>query len=361
MRCLIARIIPVLLIIAYLTSGCVRNKNPVAPPNLRKLTWTVDTLSHPDNWQSALPDIWASSARDVYVAGWANTTHGILWHYDGGQWEEIKISATQGGPIFEPINFADVFGFGPEDVWLGGYWVESNPNPPPYSIHHSLLVHYDGSEWEQVPTPDDKHIATVWGPSPDNIWMAGVNGTSFHYDGVSVTRDSIPLDIPRDAGPYYVALSITGNETEACMLLVDNCSDINRYFFLENRGQGWVVKDSTFYYGSNKLWMSPSGTLYATGRSLYRRRNGVWEMFLYGQNTLTSFDVYGSSDDNLFAVGRSNTGHCQGVVYHYNGKDWFAYQELESQEYYYTEVWTDGLEVFITGRNGTDTIILHGK
>ncbi|MCP5303798.1 MAG: hypothetical protein H7A03_11775 [Pseudomonadales bacterium] len=341
------------------STGC--KKNPVAPEP-RNLSWSVDTLAHPDNWQVSISDIWASSAKDVYAAGSANTTRGILWHYDGNRWRDIKISITEGGPITGAINFRDIYGFGPNDVWVVGDRLERNPNAPPNYFFHSLIVHYDGSGWHEIPSPPGNEINVVWGRSPDDVWFGGVNGTLFHYDGVSVKKDSLPLDIPPDiSGGVYNTLSITGNESESYMLLADFNSKPNRYFLLELLNDKWVVRDSTFYFNSTNLWLSPWGTLYAPGNWTYYRNNGIWDVLLPGSSTLWSKGVFGTRPDNYFVTGRSNVAPYPGAVYHFNGSDWSSLPELQKLDNDYYDVWTDGSEVFIVAVSGNGSMVYHGK
>ena len=356
--------IAVLLCIVFsvflMHSHCRKDFSPLhLAKNPRELSWSVDTLSHPDNWQASLIDIWASSSEDVYVAGTANTTRGILWHYDGNQWTDIKIHSSQGGSIKGSISFSDIFGFGPDDVWLVGDIVDYNPNPPPDLVHSSLVVHYNGTDWERIPTPEGHALESIWGPYKNNLWMAGVNGTLFHYDGVTIKNDTIPLNIPKDANPVYNVVSITGNESEAYMLLADFNSRPWRYFFLEYQDNQWVVKNSTFFFDSHRLWMSPSGKLYATGRAVYRREGDSWVTLIDGSATGSTYDIYGTSDNDLFIVGKSVNG--DGAVHHYNGSDWFFYENLENPNFIYYRVWTDGEEVFVTGRAYPQSIVLHGK
>jgi len=329
--------------------------------NPRELSWSIDTLAYPGSSQTWMYDIWGNSANDVYVVGHNSLNRGQMWHFNGKSWTDVKLSTTQGGNISGPIDLSSIYGFGPDDIWAVGEHIRTNPDPPPNFLDSSLLIHFDGSKWHEIETPEGRMLTVIWGSSPNNIWTAGINGTLFHYDGSTVKKDTIPLDIPKDADPFYTVLSLTGNETEAYMLLADFNSNPNRYFFLEYLGNKWVVQDSTFFFNTTSLWMSPSGTLYATGSSLYRRQGNTWDTFLDGYTTLWSYGIHGTDDNNLLVVGRSNTDDYPGTVYHYNGSNWFIYKNLENLENEYYGVWTDGDEVFITGITGSQTIVLHGK
>ena len=107
--------------------------------------------------------------------------------------------------------------------------------------------------------------------------------------------------------------------------------------------------------------MSPSGTLYVTGQSVYKREGGAWNKILDGFNTLYSIGIHGTDDNNIFVVGRSNLEPYPGAVYHYNGSDWFNFQNLNIIDFVYFEVWTDGREVFVLGHRGNQSVVLHGK
>lgn len=347
------------VITVLLLSSC--HKNPVGPPfNIRKLTWTIDTLSHPDNWQTLIRDIWGSSANDVYAVGMANTTHGILWHYNGKKWTDIKISITQGGPISGSIDFNDVFGFNKYDVWICGVHYIKNPNPPPNSYYKKLLVHMDGQKWEDVATPDGYSIHSIWGNSPDNVWFGGAWGTLFHYNGTEVKKDTIPLYIPYNISDPWIVKSITGNEFETDLLLWGNKgSDSYNYLFNYSNNK-WVVADSTFFPSARKLWMSPSGTLYSIGETTYKREGNTWSQIL-DWHTLDAFELTGTSDDNLFAVGEGGPPAIIGAVSNYNGSDWYSYKEAEIPGAIFYDVWTDGKEVFAVGNVGYTSIVLHGK
>jgi hypothetical protein len=351
---------PIVLVALSLEFGC--NKDPASPSqkNLRELTWRVDTLAYPGSFQTLLSDIWGSSAKDVYVVGSNSNNRGLMWHFDGKSWTDVKLGVTQGGTIVGAIDLRDIYGFGANDIWAVGDHIRNNPNPPPNFLDSSLLIHFDGGQWREIPTPEGRSLTAIWGRSFNDLCIAGLNGTLFHYDGAAVKKDSIPLAIPKDADPFYNVLSITGNAAgEVYMLLADFGG--NRYFLLGRQNERWVVLDSTFFFASSKLWMSSAGTLYVSGQSVYKRQEGTWNKILDGFNTLYSIGIHGTDDNNIFVVGRSNVEPYPGAIYHYNGNDWFNFQNLNIPGFVYAEVWTDGREAFVVGITGQKSIVLHGK
>jgi hypothetical protein len=342
--------------------GC--KKDPVSPSqkNLRELTWRVDTLAYPGSFQTLLSDIWGSSAKDVYVVGSNSNNRGLMWHFDGKSWTDVKLGVTQGGTIVGAIDLRDIYGFGPNNIWAVGDHIRNNPNPPPNFLDSSLLIHFDGGRWEEIPTPAGRTLTAVWGRSSNDLWMAGWQGTLFHYDGVTVKKEAFPLTAISDADTFYVPISIVGNASEGMyMLVADNAFGGRQFFFLQRENDRWVVTDNNFFFHSSGLWMSPSGTLYVSGQSVYKRQSGGWNKTLDGFNTLYSIGIHGTDDSNIFAVGRSNVEPYPGAIYHYNGNDWFNLQNLNILGVVYAEVWTDGREVFVVGTTGQKSIVLHGK
>jgi len=358
--------VPILLVALSFHCGC--KKDPASPSqkNLRELTWRVDTLAYPGSFQTLLSDIWGSSAKDVYVVGSNSNNRGLMWHFDGKSWTDVKLGVTQGGTIVGAIDLEDIYGFGPNDIWAVGDHIRNNPNPPPNFLDSSLLIHFDGGQWREIPTPEGRSLTAIWGRSSNDLWIAGLQGTMFHYDGFMVKSEIFPLSATSDPDTFYVPLSMVGRASgETNMLVADNSQrafiEGRQFFFLDRQNEQWVVRDNRFFYDSSSLSMSPSGTLYVTGQSVYKREGGAWNKILDGFNTLYSIGIHGTDDNNIFVVGRSNLEPYPGAVYHYNGSDWFNFQNLNIIDFVYFEVWTDGREVFVLGHRGNQSVVLHGK
>ncbi|MBI3788983.1 MAG: hypothetical protein HY276_12105 [Ignavibacteriales bacterium] len=68
--------------------------------------------------------------------------------------------------------------------------------------------------------------------------------------------------------------------------------------------------------------------------------------------------IAGTSDENIFVVGH------RGTVLHYNGRDWYQFNQFATPDMVLWGVWTDGKEVFVVGFTASvpqKTLILHGK
>ncbi|MCC7537955.1 MAG: hypothetical protein IT379_17145 [Deltaproteobacteria bacterium] len=155
---------------------------------------------------SAITDVWASSANDVWAVG----DDAIAAHYDGTTWSRHSIGAS--------FN-SSVWGSGPDDVYVlgtfdlvhydGSAWTEvsldsgagdgqvwgTRASDVWVMTDSSSLAHYDGASWQSVETDGFVgDLAAVWGPSPDDLWAAGSAGAIAHWDGRSwseVTHQTI--------------------------------------------------------------------------------------------------------------------------------------------------------------------------
>jgi len=336
----------------------VKVQKPVKNP--REYTWTVDTLEYPGSNLTWMTSIWGSSNKDVYAVGLNSTNKGTMYHYNGTNWTPVPLTTSLGGNLIGSFDLSDVYGFSKTDIWAAGNWNVQNPTPPPNFLHPSLLIHYNGSEWEEINTPEGLVLENIWGASPDNVWFVGINGTLYHWDGNTITKDSIPFNIPKDAAPVY-NLDVTGNSGgQAYFLLTarpqsgDSYYEI--YYLFKKELNTWQLLDSTYVY-LDHVWMGPCGTQYVFGSGVYTYNNQSFDLLFY--ENFHVLDLYGISEKNLFAVGSSSK------AYHYNGTDWFQLKYLEiSDLLFYTGVWTDGRELFISGPTRSyprKTIMFHGK
>jgi len=154
-----------------------------------------DTTSHDFAWEfdtlgilgSKLYDAAIISDDDIWLAGQLRVEEpddqGILttkWynavHWDGNEWslhEAVDHSILYG-----------VFAFGSDDVWF---------------VSGLSILHYDGSNFEKMYELNlgeggSSQIVTLWGSSPSNIYFAGYNGTTVHYDGSTFIRYDTRID-----------------------------------------------------------------------------------------------------------------------------------------------------------------------
>jgi hypothetical protein len=122
-----------------------------------------------------------------------NLSHAERW--DGSQWQTVPSES----PSREGRNYLlDVAEVSPDDIWAVGYYTT-------YAIdgrHKTLALHWDGEEWNRIPTPNylGTQTSTLTGVSAissNDVWAVGyagdaqyehsLRGLLMHWDGTSWT------------------------------------------------------------------------------------------------------------------------------------------------------------------------------
>lgn len=347
------------IISAILFQQCNTTEPPIkVEKNPRTYDWTIDTLSYPSSLQTRMQSIWGSSPENMYVAGDCDDIRGQLWHYDGKQWASIYNAF---GVAYTPYV---VYGFSTNDIWVaGGSWAGTG------TLDSAFVIHYDGSSWNRINAYGGKAITTIWGRSPKDIWFGGLNGTLFHWDGVTVKRDTLPIYIPLNADPFY-QLSIYGKATddETYFMITDLTFQTHTYLFVRKQNNWSVIDSSLWGYSRAKVWVSEKGNIYETGSGGFFRWNGnSWDNILGWFSGFTSgIEALSESENNMFIVGWDfpEVGKIRGLVFHYNGDNFYLYENLRLDDVRFIDVWWNGEEVFIVGSTFNfpqKSIILHGK
>ncbi len=346
--------------------SCGDKSVEVSVKNPREFKWTIDTLAYPGSYQTLMFDVWASSPSDVYLVGYNSQSLGVMWHFNGKSWSDIKLHVTQGGNVDGAAELSGIAGLNSKNIYAVGKTVYSNWSPPPNFLDTSLILHFDGTTWREENIQKGVQLLAVSATTQNNVWACGRNGLVYHFDGTMWTKDSVRLAVP-NGGEYYlsdVKARTSGDETYLLGYIHENrFARTTWYFFVRNNNE-WSLRDTMVFepdnvvesFGSGGLWVSPQRTLYSFGGSVHRWTGSGWLTILSTGMMLGR--MAGTSDDNIFAVGGF------GMVWHFNGIDWYQFKEVKYPDLVYSSVWTDGKEVFVVGYTTLlpqQTVILHGR
>lgn len=344
----------VVSMLVLLAAGCKKSPTPpnFPPKSPRKYTWTVDTLrfTGAGAFQTAMRAIWGSSPQDVYVAGHNSNPKSKMYHYDGTAWIPVNLwpDVIQGAH-----SFSAIFGFSSDDIWVVGSRAIPNPSPPPNFFHKSLIVHYDGNQWQEIESFHNSWLYDVWGPSSGNVYIVGDSGLVLNQkEGKWDTTYIAPF-----------ALVSVGGSSEATFVAGVTDSIISIY--TENNGQ-WDLAEkqsrpeylASARFGITDFYSPSPGIYYSVGAGIFLKKENSWEKVLDVGKTLDT--IFGTGQDNIIAVG------VYGAAYHWNGTDWAALnlpEERYPADIWFTGVWMTETDVFICGHdvNGYQTFVLHGK
>jgi hypothetical protein len=121
----------------------------------------------PAGYQPSIYAMTAVSASDIWAAGSLLVENQVLEalyeHWDGTAW------TASAGPFYGFIR--GISADAPNDIWAVGY-----------NNNSAFSVHYDGTGWKYVPTPNvgtgPNSLGGVVALGPDNVWAAGFSTAS---------------------------------------------------------------------------------------------------------------------------------------------------------------------------------------
>lgn len=346
--------------------GCKKDTTVAPPPKQepkdpRTYTWTIDTLQHPESFQTMMMRIWGSDPKNVYVVGHNDVGKRKMYHYNGERWEVVPLTQNEGGPIERP-NLSDIFGFGPSNIYAVGDRPIANPNPPPNTIFASLIIRFDGAQWRDIPT-SGLFLQAIAGNSSGLAYAAGGGNVGFVITGSMVTPDTIPNTSSGSAvfQVNTVAVTSTG-EVYANGTTRDNFSSKFHFLYRPSSGE-WRILDSAIIqpglvenkWGYAKFWYSTWARLYSVYGGVFTWNGSAWNKILDSETALS--DVKGRSDNDLFVCGHF------GLLYHFNGHDWFQFQQFANPDLVLTALLVFQDDIFLLGHQagGYRTLIFHGK
>lgn len=131
-------------------------------------TWQIE--EYDAKTKRALRGAWGDESV-LWVAGSTGTLRRITRSDVPSKTFEVVPSSLR-------VDLNDVFGFGPDDVWVVG--------------DESTVLHWDGTSWTKLSTPFDEDggltekpdLHAVWGSSTNDVWIAG-DGAMLHFRGTS--------------------------------------------------------------------------------------------------------------------------------------------------------------------------------
>jgi hypothetical protein len=330
-------------------NGCKDSSLPSAPTKPREYSWRMDTIYVPGSYYTRMGSVWGFSTGDVYIAGDTPLYPGRIWHFDGAKWKPVPLWIDEGGQIATRTGLISSLHGKPDGAL---YAAGSTGSLTAY------LICYRNGRWVDISPDSTRLLASVFASDGSDVWVGGINGALFHFDDrtFKFTAQTLPLNIPPDANPFWLCSSIAAGRGNTPALLV-YMVQLSKYYMLEYEGGSWAVFDSTDW-GRERLWYSPEGTLWAVGYGVHKRRGDTWES-MYPE--LYVHGITGTSDNNLFVVGRYGT---TARIFHFDGIDWYLYDQVQVPDAIFYDCWTDGIALFVVGAlDGfpTKSIVLQGQ
>ncbi len=138
----------------------------------------------------ALLSVWGTSASDVWAVG-ADANDGtgpMVLHFDGSAWERVPSGHT--GDLWW------VFGFEAGPIFMGG--------------EGGAILRYENGTFTAMTTPGTNTVFGIWGTTPEEMWAVGgasdaTGGFAWRRNGDQwVDEPTLPADVPIRAALWKV-------------------------------------------------------------------------------------------------------------------------------------------------------------
>ncbi len=151
-------------------------------------------------------DAWAvGHYRDDYPPpqGPIQMPYALRW--DGTQWNPVPVPSPQACPTCDGPSLNAIDAAGPNDIWAAG--AQQYTPPQGFFGVHTFVMHWDGTSWEEVPTPhlgggSGDSIADIEVIGPNEVWFVGTDqpapsapdlALTWRWDGTRFERFFVPL------------------------------------------------------------------------------------------------------------------------------------------------------------------------
>jgi hypothetical protein len=151
--------------------------------------WHAAALPAVSKFSTRLLSVSGTSASNVWAVGDQQTTDTgpyppevtLIMHWNGTHW--TRVQGPNPGAFITRLEV--VKAFGPSDVWASGFSQAGRGKPMT-----ALTVHWDGSTWAKVATPDPA-MKVAGGTSGSDVWFMG--SAAWHWNGHSFTKVPGPV------------------------------------------------------------------------------------------------------------------------------------------------------------------------
>jgi hypothetical protein len=233
--------------------------------------WSVVPSPNPGFRHNYLSGVAALRLDDVWAVGGVSmgvgTSQVLILHWDGRQWSLVPEPGL--GPGY---TLTAVAGVAPDDVWAVGH-----------SGVHALALRWNGTQWNRVPIPQPGSSSTLTGvavPAADDAWAVGYYTSAgtyhertliLHWDGIAWSQ--VPAPNPGDMNYLHgVAATAADDVWAAGYATIDGSGEP---LLAHWDGARWSVVPGPTNEG---------GLLYSVTA---RARDDAWAVGTAGRTTLT--------------------------------------------------------------------------
>ena len=211
--------------------------------------WEIVSTPNVADVNNVLQEVAVIDDSHIWAVGYSQTTGSngvqtaLAMHYDGSSWSitSMTISGSYSSSLYGVAASSSA------DVWAVGEYATSST-----AQNRTLIMHWDGSAWDQVSSPyfgdGDNVLNAVAVVDEDNAWAVGSyddSGVTYslteQWDGSSWSRVSSPSPSGVHNILYGVA-AIAADDVWASGIYNDD-QDVHTEFLIHWNGSGWTRYD----------------------------------------------------------------------------------------------------------------------
>ncbi|MBS3944788.1 MAG: hypothetical protein KGZ42_04770 [Melioribacter sp.] len=327
------------------------------PKNPFEMAWISDTITYPKSDQVMMETIWASSSKDVWIAGHNDRSIGEIFHFDGTSWKEID---PMNDVPRSPKTINKVMGLNANNIWMVGDRRGYN--------RKDLIINYDGKKWYEHNMNAQVRPISLFANRKDDIWVGCDSAVIYHYDGIKWEREKITMRVPHESSFFINGIIVNNNITLLNVAVYNSIFAKEIYYTVKGTMKNWTVIDSmeiknpmsVIKWGNWGLSLGKEGGVYSFGYY------GVWQ---YIDNNWVHTLQTNYAVENVFSYNTNYqiaVGH-YGTVWFFDGSEWKRLEKFFQPDggFNFTDAWTDGRELFLVGyTTGTwpsKTVVWRGK
>jgi len=350
---------------------------------LRVTPWDARPVDVPT--KNPLYDIGGTSATGLYAVG----ATGTVLRHDGSAWQPVRsgttrdlsnVCGTQEGHIVVTAGSRLLHFDGREWGFMdvapngqGGFVDVYGPSMRSLFVLECQAVQsYDGSLWSTLELLDlwsgdepGQTLLDIWGSSGSSVYASGDGGTIVHYNGtdwVSATAGMSALESiwgPSENPLLAVSATIDCLPPPPCF--DPPCPDPPMFSsILQFDGTTWSEVNVIEHRWIRSIWGKSGDSVFGVGsfvvpvedelecehyRAVLRYDGSAWSPMIDETTPGRLNDVWGSSEDNVFAVGS------EGAILHYDGSVWAEMTSGTDMDLH--AVWgISATDVFAVGASG---------
>jgi hypothetical protein len=145
--------------------------------------WTTAATPHVAGNNSRLNAVLALAPNDAWAVGFSTprkpanaATLTLILHWDGTNWKVVPSPNVGPKTQFQSNTLLGLTANSANDIWAFGFYLEPNGS----GQAKTLLLHWDGSSWKIAPSPNPTKgdflldsLVSGVTPSPGNVWIFG--------------------------------------------------------------------------------------------------------------------------------------------------------------------------------------------